>query len=310
MSRPSKVPFAAGLMLVGLVAAGFGCGPKASLNANGSLNLNAGAAAPEPRQLEVALSAQGGSGVSGKALLIEQGTQTKVMLNLNGTTMGVKNPAHIHLGSCPTPGEVKYALTSLTEGKSVTVLDVSFDAVVSGLPLAVNVHKSDADIANYVACGDLLSADVKAKVPGAEAMMSSSTTTKPALNVNAGAEAAAEAKTTVTLKTAGALGASGTATIEADGDKTVVTVSLTGGPSEPHPAFIRKGLCSAAGDVKYKLSDVVGGSSKTAIDAKLEDVMAGGQLSIDVRQSATLLTNVLACGDLPLWDPLKMMFKI
>ena len=297
-------------MLVGLVAAGFGCGPKASLNANESLNLNVAARAPEPRQLEVALTAQGDSGVSGKALLIEQGTQTKVMLNLNGTTLGVKNPAHIHLGACPTPGEVKYALTSLTEGKSVTVLDVSMDTILSGLPLAINVHKSDADIATYVACGDLVSANVTAKVPGAESMMSSSTTTKPALNVNAGAEAEAAAKTTVTLKTAGALGASGTATIEADGDKTKVTIALTGGPADAHPAFIRKGLCAAAGDVKYKLSDIVSGSSKTTIDAKLDDVMAGGQLSIDVRQSAALLTNVLACGDLPLWDPLKMMFKI
>src|SRR5688572_5671097 len=264
MSTSSKRPLGAGLLLVGLIAVGAGCGPKASLNAdiNAALNLN-GSAAVEPRQLEVELAQQNASGVSGKALLIEQGSQTKVMLNLNGTTQGVKHPAHIHLGACPTPGEVRHPLTSLSEGKSVTLLDASFDTIVAGLPLAVNVHKSDDAMNVFIACGDLLAANVMAKVPGAESMMSSSTTMKLDVAVNApGTETEAGTKTTITLKTAGTLGASGSATVEADGDKTMVTIRLTGGPAGPHPAFVREGLCAAAGDVKYKLNDVIEGESK------------------------------------------------
>jgi peptidoglycan hydrolase-like protein with peptidoglycan-binding domain len=64
-------------------------------------------------------------------------------------------PAHIHLGACPTPGAVAYPLTSIVGGGSVTVLATSTRGLIHGLPLAINVHKSETEMASFVACGDL-----------------------------------------------------------------------------------------------------------------------------------------------------------
>lgn len=64
-------------------------------------------------------------------------------------------PAHIHTGTCPTPGAVVYPLTSITAGMSETVLGTSTKSLIGGFPLAINVHKSSTDLAAYVACGDL-----------------------------------------------------------------------------------------------------------------------------------------------------------
>lgn len=301
MHTSSKRPLAAALLLAGLVAVGAGCGPKPSADVNAERP-----AAKQARQMLFTIDAQNGSGISGKALLVEQEGKTKVMLNLNGTTQGQAYPAHIHLGACPTPGDVKWSLASLADGKSVTLVDASFDAVVAAMPLAINVHKSASEISTYVACGGLLTSTIKPKDAGAEAMMSSATAVKAA---GAGLEAGGEAKTTVTLRSPTSLGASGTATIESADGKTVVTIKLTGAAGT-HPAFLRRGMCPNPGDVKNKLSDVVEGSAKTTIDAKLADVMADGQLAIDVSGSTTDLDSILVCGDLPLWDAAKMMFKI
>lgn len=66
-------------------------------------------------------------------------------------------PAHIHVGTCPTPGDVKYPLTNVVNGKSVTTLPagVTIKSLMDLGDLAVNVHKSAADIKTYIACGDL-----------------------------------------------------------------------------------------------------------------------------------------------------------
>lgn len=68
-------------------------------------------------------------------------------------------PAHIHLGACPTPGAVVYPLTSIVDGTSETVLATSTKALIGGLPLAINVHKSATELATFVACGDLKASD-------------------------------------------------------------------------------------------------------------------------------------------------------
>lgn len=123
--------------------------------------LEAAQKALERQEAEVALvvdlSEQNSSGESGVARLVSlaNGTRTKVSLELSGAPEGVRQPAHIHLGSCPEVGGVKYPLVFPVNGKSETVLEVSLEQLKAELPLAINVHKSASEAAVYVACGDM-----------------------------------------------------------------------------------------------------------------------------------------------------------
>ena len=105
--------------------------------------------------ITVAVGEENKSGESGTAVLVEEDGKTKVTVNLTGSPSGVPQPAHIHSGACPTPGAIAYPLTDVVDGVSETVLDVDLATLKAGLPLALNVHKSNEEIKTYVACGDL-----------------------------------------------------------------------------------------------------------------------------------------------------------
>ncbi len=90
------------------------------------------------------------------------------------------HPAHIHSGTCDNLGEVVYPLTNIAEisgtmagmeaspmaGEqagaanaipvlmSVTQLEVSLDDLLAA-PYAINVHESQENIGNYIACGNV-----------------------------------------------------------------------------------------------------------------------------------------------------------
>lgn len=113
---------------------------------------------PEAAVMETAytynLAAQSNSGQTGTMVLEAVDGQVKVTLDL--TDLGkTSQPAHIHVGACPTPGAVKYPLTNVVNGKSTTVLSVSLEDLMAELPLAVNVHKSAAESSVYTACADI-----------------------------------------------------------------------------------------------------------------------------------------------------------
>ncbi len=111
-----------------------------------------------PSTLQIKLNELKGSGQSGQAVITQTGTSTlKVIVTLTGKPSGVAQPAHIHLGSCPTPGAVKYPLTSVDKGASQTeIQNLTMAELLAGVPLALNVHKSGADIKTYVACGNIV----------------------------------------------------------------------------------------------------------------------------------------------------------
>lgn len=106
--------------------------------------------------IKIDLKERNESSESGTATLVEKDGKVMVTLNLTGAAEGVVQPAHIHLGSCPDVGAVKYPLTSLVDGKSETTLEVSLDQLKKELPLAINAHKSASEVKIYVACGDLV----------------------------------------------------------------------------------------------------------------------------------------------------------
>lgn len=101
------------------------------------------------------LAAQNESGISGTATVTDMDGKAKVVVNLTGAPAEGEHPAHLHMGSCSTLGEPKFALTPIVNGTSETVLEVSVDEIEAGLPLALNVHKSATEEGVYVACGDL-----------------------------------------------------------------------------------------------------------------------------------------------------------
>jgi len=98
---------------------------------------------------------QNGSGESGTATIAEVEGGAVVTLRLIGAPEGVVQPAHIHANSCADLGEVQYPLTAVVNGFSETMIEVSFAELQAGLPLSVNVHKSAAEVSEYVACGDV-----------------------------------------------------------------------------------------------------------------------------------------------------------
>ncbi len=92
-------------------------------------------------------------------------------------TVSGPHPAHIHGGSCATLGDVVYPLnnvggeitvdgtpvaepkvlgaeSAVTVAVSVTVLDTMLFSIRSG-EFAINVHESEENIGNYIACGDV-----------------------------------------------------------------------------------------------------------------------------------------------------------
>lgn len=108
----------------------------------------------EPKTIK--LDQLAASGQSGTAVFEPQGDKTKVTLSMVGKTYASPQPAHVHIGQCPKPGDVKYALNNVVAGKSETVIAVKFDDLFTTLlPLAVNVHESAEKASVYTACGDL-----------------------------------------------------------------------------------------------------------------------------------------------------------
>jgi len=103
----------------------------------------------------VKLEPQNSSGESGTATLTEQGSKTKVSVDVKGGQAGVAQPIHVHKGTCdkldPKPA---YGLTTLTNGKSETTIDVPLSTLEKG-GFAINGHKSAQDVKTYVFCGNI-----------------------------------------------------------------------------------------------------------------------------------------------------------
>lgn len=139
-----------GIAVAALVLVGGGCGKGAAKPSSVFEGSDAG-----PTTLVFSLSALNNSGESGTATITPiSDTQSRVSVELTGAPASAQ-PAHIHMGACPTPGGVKYPLTNVVGGKSETVLDVTVAALQAQLPLALNVHKSPQEIGAFVSCGNL-----------------------------------------------------------------------------------------------------------------------------------------------------------
>jgi Cu/Zn superoxide dismutase len=106
------------------------------------------------KTMTVKLAAQNGSGENGTATLTDVTGGVSVVIALKGAP-ATAQPAHIHTGSCPTPGGVKYPLTNVVAGASKTLVKDTTMAALMASPMSINVQESAANLQKYVACGDI-----------------------------------------------------------------------------------------------------------------------------------------------------------
>jgi hypothetical protein len=102
-------------------------------------------------------SALNGSGETGLVTLENTADGgLRVTVAIAGEPAGGDQPMHIHTGSCgPTLGGVYKPLTNLKDGQSVTTVPgMTISDLMKGT-YAINIHKSAAEITNYVSCADI-----------------------------------------------------------------------------------------------------------------------------------------------------------
>lgn len=193
------------------------------------------------------------------AVLTSQGAKTEVVVNVKPGPVGVQQPIHIHEGACPGVGAVKFPLTNVQEGKSITVVDVALKDLLTG-GYSINVHESTTSASKYVACGGI--------PKGA------------AFNFDKGRDSDQTP---------------GMAVLISAGAKTDVYLSIkpaAAGISQP--VHIHDGSCPGVGSVKFPLTNIVDGKSKTTVDVSLDDLLKGSY-SINAHESTANAGKYVAC---------------
>ena len=106
--------------------------------------------------LDINMGAQNNSKQDGTATLKAVQGGVLVTISLKNEPAGASQPAHIHQGTCaklnPAPWK---PLSNVVGGKSVTTVKGVTIGDLKKSSYAINVHKSAADLATYVSCGDI-----------------------------------------------------------------------------------------------------------------------------------------------------------
>ncbi len=181
------------------------------------------------------------------------------------TAQEASHPAHIHNGSCDAPGDVIAPLNNLSgdPAASMSTVEMSVNDLLA-TPHAIVVHESDANIGNYIACGNIagVTADGMLTVGLAE------------LN-GSGYEG-------IAILSANATAGTDVNAIVVD-DAKVAGMAMPAA-TDSHPAHIHTGDCTAPGDVQFPLTDV----APVAGDAM------GGTPSLMVEQSSSEVETTIA----------------
>jgi len=129
------------------------------------LAFSGGSVFAQEQTVTIAILEQNGSGQSGTATLTlsADGTTITVDIDISSNT-DLPQPAHIHAGTCANLDPKPFIpLNNVVNGHSETVVTeesaMGMGDVGSG-QYAINVHKSGAEASVYVACGDIVAANV------------------------------------------------------------------------------------------------------------------------------------------------------
>lgn len=104
----------------------------------------------------VKLSAVGGSGQSGRAIMRQLGPQITVSATVANESPLVLEPSHIHKGSCGSNGPILRDLGMVTRGVLGTTLVSGFTiAQLHAMHASIAIHKSDKALGVIVSCGNI-----------------------------------------------------------------------------------------------------------------------------------------------------------
>jgi hypothetical protein len=104
---------------------------------------------------------------------------------------------------------------------------------------------------------------------------------------------------TVALNEFESSGQTGTATLTADGEQTVVSIEIDDDPvSESQPAHIHEGTCDElTPEPAFGLPNVTDGTSETTVDTSL-DSLTSGTYAINLHMSDEDLATYTSCGNI------------
>jgi hypothetical protein len=123
------------------------------------------ATAGAPAPITFAMTAQGGSGVSGTGEIVKGTGSFTVTIKLTGMPINSIHVSHVHAGACAQPGGIVYNLQSVaadSAGDATTASTVPAIYLVPTSGWYVNVHFgpdfTEAEYAPSISCGDLKAA--------------------------------------------------------------------------------------------------------------------------------------------------------
>lgn len=94
-------------------------------------------------------------------------------------------------------------------------------------------------------------------------------------------------------------GVTGTVAFGEENGVTRVVVALEDAPEGViEPMHIHDGSCAELGAVRYPLTSASNGSSETALNVPLQDIMDALPLAVNVHKSAEDASTYVACGDI------------
>lgn len=134
------------------------------------------------------------------------------------------------------------------------------------------------------------------------------TTTPPATDgtlVPSGAEHMALGGNKISLQQVGGSGVTGEATLSAQGDGTMVMVTLMNAPQGPHVGHIHQGTCQNPGQPVAPLQDVAvpqangTGSSHSTVSVPISQLMNGQHLVQYHQQAGDNPGTPIVCGSIP-----------
>lgn len=95
------------------------------------------------------------TGVTGTAVLTDQGNTTQVVVNIDGPGVVGGHELHIHNGTCGNPGTATYTLNPIdANGTSTSTINLSVDQLTGG-NYFINVHPDEENWDAWMVCGNI-----------------------------------------------------------------------------------------------------------------------------------------------------------